>query len=434
MKLDIGTFSVIDIVFGGETSFADGVVTVNRDALVKEILQDDRLTAANIEIAKPGESVRIWPVRDTIEPRVKVSGGGVPYPAVCGRDVEVVGSGRTHRLAGMAVLDVAQLVWHDQGSDYLDVFIDMSGPWAEWTPQACLLNLCVVTEPDRSLGIDEQNAAVHGAALMVSDRIAEAVRDLEPESVETFELGEVDPDLPKVYYIQFLHSPFGKSRSLHTFHTSVYGYSNLVPPWLLHPNEVLDGAISGPYRTVFAVSWMLVNNPVLKDLYDRHGKDINFCGVVACKTEWTTQREKSLMAAQTAKLLEMWGAEGVLMTWDASGNEYLEVVYTLRECEKRGIKTVLLTTEEEPTGGVPTLLEPAVEADAIVSSGYRAADLMGLTKVPPVDRVIGEQVRTIWRNPDGVVVTGSQPLNEEIDAPWRYDDHYGFNRHSVVAY
>jgi sarcosine reductase len=435
MRLEMGTFPVHEVEFGPVTSWQDGVLEIAKDAILEEILADDRIESATLEIARPGDSVRIWPVRDSIEPRVKVEGPGIVYPGIVQRDVTTVGSGRTHRLANVSVLEVSNVLWHSGGGDYLDLFIDMQGPWADVVPQAKLLNVCLAIEPDRVLDIDEQNTAVHSAALLVSDRLAEAVRDLDPPQLDTYELATVESDLPRVYYIQFLHSPQGKSQSLKTFHTSIYGISQLTPPWLLHPNEILDGAISGPYRTAFATTWSVANNPLLLELYRRHNVDIDFRGVLAFKTEWTMQHEKNLMAAQAAKMLKQIGTDGVIMTWDASGNEYLEVVNTLRECERLGIKVVLMTTEEAPTGGVPTLLEPTPEADAIVSNGYRQSFLQDIFKVPAVDHVIGEATRTIWREPDGTVVRRpAVPMNVEMDAPWRYDDHYGFNGLSVVAY
>jgi glycine reductase complex component B subunit alpha and beta len=434
MRLELGTFPVRELVFGPVTRYHDGVLEVDRDGLLEEIRADDRLVGAELEIVRPGDSVRIWPVRDAIEPRIKVEGPGTVYPGMVGRPVATVGSGRTHRLSGMTVLEVSNVLWHSGGGDFLDLFIDMTGPWADVVPQAKLLNLCLAAEPDRELDIDEQNIAVHTAALLISDTLAQTVADLEPPQTETFELTPAD-GLPRVYYVQFIHSPQGKSQSLKTFHTSIYGISQLCPPWLLHPNEILDGAISGPYRTAFATTWSVANNPLLLELYRRHGTDIDFRGVLAFKTEWTMQHEKNLMAAQAAKMLAQLGTDGVIMSWDASGNEYLEVVNTLRECERLGIKVTLMTTEEAPTGGVPTLLEPTAEADAIVSTGYRYSVLQGIGKVPPVDRVIGEAVRTVWRDPGGTVIRGQeQDMHGELDAPWRYDDHYGFNALSVVAY
>ncbi len=101
MRLEMGTFPVSDVVFGRATRYDAGRLTVDRDAVLAAVRQDPRIASAELEIARPGESVRIWPVRDVIEPRIKVEGPGVCYPGICGRDIATVGEGRTHRLAGM---------------------------------------------------------------------------------------------------------------------------------------------------------------------------------------------------------------------------------------------------------------------------------------------------------------------------------------------
>ena len=227
------------------------------------------------------------------------------------------------------------------------------GHGPEIIPQSSLFNLCVVVEPDPALGVDARNDAVHKAALTVSDRLAESTRNLEPPESEVFELTQVDPSLPKVVYILCLHSPQAMSGSQATFCTSTYGLTQLTPPWLFHPNEILDGAITGPYRTAFATSWTEANNPVLLDLYRRHGKDFNFLGVIATRTEWTTQHEKEMTANQTAKLAKMLGAQGALVTWDAGGNEFIEVIRTVQACERSGIKTVLSNQRRRPHGQRP---------------------------------------------------------------------------------
>ena len=180
------------------------------------------------------------------------------------------------------------------------------------------------------------------------------------------------------------HSPQAMSGSPTTWCTATYGLTHLTPPWLLHPNEVLDGAITGPYRTAFATSWTVMNNPALHELYRRHGVDLNFLGVIAFRTEWTTQHEKQLMANQAAKMARMLDAQGALVTWDAGGNEFIEVIRTVQACEQLGIKTVFMTGEDSSAGGVPTLLEPLPEADAIVSTGFIYNDLTDLKSLPAV--------------------------------------------------
>lgn len=434
MRLELGTFPVREVAFGPDTRYRDGLLEIDRDAVLTAVAEDPRIRSASLELARPGESVRIYPVRDVVEPRIKVEGPGVVYPGVCGRPVEAVGRGRTHRLSGVGVVEVSNVNWHDAGGDYVDLYFDMSGPWAELIPQSRLCNVCLVVEPHAALGVQAQNDAVHGAALVVADCLAECTRGLAPPERQTFELTRADPSLPGVVYIWCLHSPQGKSNSLTSFCTATYGLTRLTPPWVLHPNEILDGAINGPYRTAFATSWAVVNNPVLLDLYRRHGTDFNFLAVIVFRTEWTTQHEKDLMAEQAAKAAEMLGARGAIVTWDAGGNEFIEVVHTVRACERRGIRTVFLTSEDSSEGGAPTVLEPVPEADAIVTSGFFSTAALDLGLLPAVERVIGNPVRARRPARDGVPEQPEAATAGRLTPPWRYDDHYGFGVVSSFEY
>lgn len=434
MRLELGTFPVRDARFGTRTRWSDGVLEIDRDAALAAVREDALVASARLELARPGESVRIWPVRDVVEPRVKIDGPGVTYPGWFGRSIETVGRGRTHRLGGVGVVEVSSVNWHDAGGDFVDQYIDMSGPWAELIPQSALVNVCLVVEPDAAIDVHSKNEVVHRATLAVADHLAGALRGLTPPEVETFELPPA-PGLPGVVYIQCVHSPQAMSHSEHTFCTGTYGMTRLTPPWLLHPNEILDGALSGPYRTMFATSWTVMNNPLLRELYRRHGRTLNFLGVIAFRTEWTTQHEKDLMAEQAAKLAEMLGAAGALVTWDAGGNEYIEVVHTVRACERLGIKTVLLTSEDNPEGGAPSLLKPLPEADAIVTTGFFNASLLELGRMPAVARVIGYGTKGAGSAEDAtIVMQGDVDTQGAIPTPWRYDDHYGFNRLSSFAF
>lgn len=429
MRLEMGTFPVRELSFGPKTVWDNGHLQINREEILAAVRDDIRISRAELELARPGESVRIWPVRDVVEPRIKVEGPGTVYPGICGRPIETVGQGRTHRLSNVGVVEVSDTNWHDSGGDYLAVYQDMSGPWADLLPTAKLLSVCLVVEADRALSIHAQNQAVHNATLVVSDMLAAAVKDLTPPELEVYELKEVDPALPKVVYLWGLHSPQAMSGSPLTFCTNTYGLTMLTPPWLFHPNEVLDGAITGPYRTAFALSWTVNNNPIMLELYRRHGVDINFLGCIAFRTEWTTMHEKLLFAKQTAKLAQMMGAQGAIVTWDAGGNEFIEVIRTIQACEQLGIKTVFVTSEDSAQGGAPTLLEPLPEADAIVSTGFFPSHLLGLGNLPPVERVVGWEKKVAGALRDKLVDTAG-----ELPPPGRYDDHYGFNRLSCFNY
>ncbi len=236
-------------------------------------------------------------------------------------------------------------------------------------------------------------------------------------------------------YIWGVHSPQAMSGSLTAFCTATYGLTQLTAPWILHPNEIIDGALTGPYRTAFAMSWTVANNPLFLDLYRRHGGDWNFLGVIVLRTEWTTQHEKQMIANQTAKTAKMLGAEGAVVTWDAGGNEFIEVVRTIQACERLGIKTVFLTSEDDATDGAPTMLEPLPEADAIVSTSFFKNVTLQVADPGPVRRVIGLHRKAIHRG-SGVGLHGGAdaalPTAGPLPPPWRYDDHYGFGSLSCI--
>ena len=61
MRLEMGTFPVHDIVFGQRTRWSDGQLEIDMDELLAAVREDPRLEKAEIELARPGDSTRIWP-------------------------------------------------------------------------------------------------------------------------------------------------------------------------------------------------------------------------------------------------------------------------------------------------------------------------------------------------------------------------------------
>ena len=92
MKLELGKIFIKDIQFATTSKIEGGVLYVNKEELIKIVLEQEKLKCADFDIAKPGESVRITPVKDVIEPRVKVEGNGGIFPGVVA-PVDIVGSG-----------------------------------------------------------------------------------------------------------------------------------------------------------------------------------------------------------------------------------------------------------------------------------------------------------------------------------------------------
>lgn len=444
MRLELGTFPVKDVAFGSRTRWHDGVLEVNKNELLQEVRADHRIVEADLDLARWGASVRITRPRDVIEPRIKVEGPGVVYPGICDRPVTTVGQGRTHRLAGVAVVEVADVVMYHHGFDMeVSGYLDTSGSGAEAAAYTGVNFLCLVMDVDRSLHIEDQNEALHTAALHVSDRLAETVKDLEPPEQQTFELPEVDSSLPRVVFIPCLRSPQHYSGSLTAHWTAIYGLTRQTPPWVLHPNELLDGAISfsGPGSIMGNSSWVWVNNPLIQELYRNHGVSLSFAGCIPIRTRWTAMAEKELTAFQAAKTAQMLGAKGAIVTTDSGGNDYMEVIRTVQACEHMGVKTVFMTREEAVTSGAP-ILEPAVEADAIVSTGIH-----GLGRgeqrlsIPPVERVIGKPTLVADQSAperwDGA--PAQVTISESIDAKGSIPrlaggDIYGFGRRSGFQY
>ena len=55
MKLTIGNVHVKDVVLGTEDKFEDGILTINKDAAIKYLMEeDDHITDLDIVIAHPG--------------------------------------------------------------------------------------------------------------------------------------------------------------------------------------------------------------------------------------------------------------------------------------------------------------------------------------------------------------------------------------------
>ena len=94
MRLEIGNILISDIQFADATKVENSVLYISKEEMIKTIATDDRIVSVDLDIVRPGESVRVTPVKDVIEPRVKVSGNRGIFPGFLS-SVEQVGSGRT---------------------------------------------------------------------------------------------------------------------------------------------------------------------------------------------------------------------------------------------------------------------------------------------------------------------------------------------------
>ena len=85
MDLELRNVQVKDVVLGDKNDLKDGVLTVDVEGLKKLILEDPRVTAVKVDLAKPGESCRILPVKDVVEPRRRERSSPVCSAPTCRR-------------------------------------------------------------------------------------------------------------------------------------------------------------------------------------------------------------------------------------------------------------------------------------------------------------------------------------------------------------
>ena len=382
MKLELGKIYIKDIRFGDNTEIKNGTLIINKKELEEFAISDERIKSVTIELARPGESIRIAPVKDVIEPRVKVSGPGCIFPGVMGK-VKGVGSGRTHALVGAAVVTVGKIVGFQEG------IIDMSGETTKYTPFSETNNICVVMEPVEGLETHDYEQAGRLLGLKVANFIGEVARNIEPDEIVIYDtkplLEQIKefPHLPKVGYIHMLQS----QGLLHD--TYYYGVdAKQIVPTLMYPTEIMDGAIiSGncvaPCDKV--TTFHHLNNPVIEDLYKRHGKDLNFVTVILTN-ENVFLMDKERSSDMVAKIVEFLGLDGVIITEEGYGNPDTDLMMNCKKVSDVGTKVVLITDEFPGRDGKSQSLADAVpEADALVSCGQGNI----IVNFPKMDKIIG---------------------------------------------
>ena len=382
MRLEMVHIYIKDIQFSDVSKIEDGILYVSREEAEKTALEDEKIKSVTFDIARPGESVRITPVKDVIEPRVKVSGRGGIFPGVLAK-VDTVGSGTTYALKGMAVVTAGKIVGFQEG------IIDMSGPGADYTPFSKTVNLVMVCEPQDGLEPHDYEAAVRFAGFRVAAYVGELAKGLTPDETKVYETCNIKegiqkyPDLPRVAYVQMLQS----QGLLHD--TYVYGVdAKKILPTMLSPTEVMDGAIvSG--NCVSACdknpTYVHQNNPVVEDLFAQHGKKLNFvCQIITNENVYLADKMRS--SDWTAKLCRMLDLDGVIVSQEGFGNPDTDLIMNCKKIEAEGIKTVIITDEYAGRDGKSQSLADADPAADAVITGGNANEVVIL---PKMDKVIG---------------------------------------------
>ncbi len=400
MNLELDILNIKDTQFGEKTTVSDSVLYIDRQELQELLAQDKRFSKVDIELAHPGESCRVVHVFDVIEPRARMEGTGENFPGILD-GMKTVGEGRTRVLRGTAVVTIDYAISWARG-----VVIDMSGPGDDMGLYGKLQNIVLLCHPVDGLDRSGYQKALTVAAAKTSVYLAEASQGLKADEVEVYNLGSLAESckgmehLPRVAYIyQINYLQHRVVADVPIFYGN--NVANLLPT-IVHPNEVLDGAIVQGQGAWTLATYSVQNHPIIKELYRRHGKDLCFVGVVVTAS-YMTAPERERAAAMAAKLVKsVLGADGAILTKIGGGAPTVDLGWTCEACEELGVKTTVIVHDQSADGNSDgALLFSTPLANAIVNVG--SFDM--LIALPAMERVIGGPM----------IFPGNRPADGEIN-------------------
>ncbi len=382
MKLERQKVKISDIAFGAENAVDGEKLIINQDEIVAYIESFDNVSKAKVDIAMPGDKTRIIPVKDVIEPRVKIE-GAEGFAGVTTKTAQL-GEGVYKVMDGVAIVTIGDIVGFQEG------VIDMWGEGAIYTPFSKTMNIVVDISVVDGLKPHEHETTVRLVGLGVSEYIGNIAKDAPVFETQTWELGSIPeesdkyPELPRVLYAQMnitqglLHDTF------------IYGVDmKTIIPTLMHPLEEIDGAVVSGNCVAACdkiTTYQHQNNPVILELMKEHGKSLNFIGVVMIP-EHTTMQGKYRVRDFVGKLGMQLGAEGVIISEEGYGNPDTDLVMIAEVLEKQGVKCVLITDECSGWDGASQPLTDAKpEARAVISTG----NVSHVVTLPKADKILGD--------------------------------------------
>ncbi|MGD8761117.1 MAG: glycine/sarcosine/betaine reductase component B subunit [Desulfobacteraceae bacterium] len=382
MKLELHRNKIKDVDFSSSTKIENGTLFIDGKELA-DVISDTSDLNVDIVICRPGERVRITNILDIVEPRIKSEGGGQMFPGFWG-SFEKAGNGVTKVLEGVAVMNVAAIPRVQEG------LIDMNGIGAQYSPFSQTQNVVLCFAPVPDMETAEYDRRIRLAGLKASVYLAQASWQNVPHKTEILEL---KPDeigalthrkLKRIAYICMLQSQ-GSLRDTYLYGSSVRELAATI----IHPNEIMDGAIvSGNYviPSNRNPTYFHLNNPIIRELYQRHQNDFLFCGVVICNEHSGLEAKEQAVqcAVDIAKNLR---ADGVIITKEGGGNADTDLMLMCQMCEAEGIRTVVIGNEAAGKDGAdPSLAHTVKAAGAFVTTGNNDEPV----KLDAVTEVIGQ--------------------------------------------
>jgi glycine reductase len=288
-------------------------------------------------------------------------------------------------LKGAAVLAVCRLPGLQEG------IIDMTKEATPFCPFSRTWNLVLAFEPEKGTDRVAGDEALRRVLLGVAEFLGGLARGSKPSGGKVLQWPLPPSSRPRGGLIYMVQSQGDLRR------TYLYGHAlDQIIPTLLNPLSVLDGAVvSGNFviPSNKSCTYIHQNHPLIMEMLNRHGKEIDFSGVILAN-EMSRLEDKERSAAYSVQLARRLALEGAVVNQEGGGNTLTDVMMVCRNLKKNGIKPVLLINEfAGEDGKTPSLTETTPEATAIVTAGNNdlritlpaVKEFIGFPSLPGVD-------------------------------------------------
>ena len=385
MELELLDYSLEELQWGERTSL-DGKSLFVCVADLQEQIKDLSLgIQIDYELARPGESKRIVHVLDTLLPIAKSRGSGFTFPGFDG-PAELVGTGQTTRLKNLLVTVAGRFPQPEAMTPIekpREGIIDMAGVGAPYSYGSDHFHLILSLTADPSLSNMAFDQVLRSIAVRCGRFLAHVEKTgSEPERT-LIALNPVNERLPKVALIYQVQSQISFARTFY------YGEElSKTLPAFVHPAEFFDGAVvSGNYKSERKIPTSLhCANPFISELLQRHGKTVNFLGVILARGYNDSFEQKKKLGLWVARLAGNLGAQGAVALMEGTGNGTVDFMQTVKACEDQGIKTVAVLHESNGAKGHERpLVDHPKEADSMISRGNVSERIY----IPPLATLIG---------------------------------------------
>jgi glycine reductase len=385
MQLELVDYHIDQIAWGDRTRLIGDSLEIGRDDLqerIRDLAQNIKIDCA---IARPGESKRIVHVLDTVLPIAKANGIASAFPGFDG-PAQLVGTGRTIRIDNLLVTVAGQFP-HPESFTPIEKpregILDMTGIGADYSYGSDHFHLVLSLTPESSVSNVTFDRALRAIALRCACYLGSIDKECCEPKRRIIALPPVHADLPKVILIYQVQSQMTCARTFY------YGEEvSKTLPAFVHPAEFFDGAVvSGNYKSERKIPTSLhCSSPYMVELLERHGKSVNFLGVILSRGYNDSYEQKKKMGLWVARLARNLGADGAVAIMEGTGNGTVDFMQTVKACEEEGIRTVAVLHESNGSKGYERpLVDHPEEADAMISRGNVSEKFT----IPPLATVIG---------------------------------------------